>query len=142
MADCTVLAIDDMERAFGGVFVRVRASLGVTSFGMQVIDLPPDSGDAAPEHDHRHDGQEEVYLLLDGGGEIEVDGTRHPLDRELFVRVGPAARRRLRSGPEGMRVLAVGAIPQQPYAVQANSELGGPQELFATATSSMMQGSG
>jgi hypothetical protein len=45
MADCPVLAIDDMERGFGGVFVR--ASLGVTSFGMQVIDPPPESGDAA-----------------------------------------------------------------------------------------------
>jgi mannose-6-phosphate isomerase-like protein (cupin superfamily) len=138
MMDCTVLGIDEMERAFGGVFVRVRASLGVSGFGVQVIELPPNSGDAAPEHDHLHDDQEEVYLLLDGGGEIEVDGEHHPLARDVFVRVGPGARRRLRSGPEGMRVLAMGGMPGRPYAIQANSELGGPEELFATAKSSMI----
>jgi hypothetical protein len=46
MPEVTVVRIDEMERAFGGVFVRARASLGVTSFGIQVIDLPPNSGDA------------------------------------------------------------------------------------------------
>jgi mannose-6-phosphate isomerase-like protein (cupin superfamily) len=138
MTDCTVLRLEEMERAFGGVFVRARASLGVSAFGLQVIELPPNSGDAAPEHDHRHDDQEEVYLLLDGGGEIEVNGEHHPLARDVFVRVGPAARRRLRSGPDGMRVLAVGGMPGRAYAIQANSELGGPEELFATAKSSMV----
>ncbi len=130
MADCTVLRIDEMERAFGGVFVRARASLGVTSFGLQIIDLPPSSGDMASDHDHLHDRQEEVYLLLDGSGELEVDGERHPLGRDVLIRVGPGARRRLRSGEHGMRVLAAGAIPGQAYEAQSNSALGGPEELL------------
>ena len=33
-----VKRIDEMEAAFGGGFIRARASLGVTAFGMQVID--------------------------------------------------------------------------------------------------------
>jgi mannose-6-phosphate isomerase-like protein (cupin superfamily) len=137
MADYTALRIEDMEHAFGGAFVRARASLGVTAFGMQVIRLPPDSADMAPEHDHLHDGQEEVYVLLDGSGEIDVAGEHIPLGDGTFVRVGAGERRRLRSGPQGARVLAIGASPGRAYEPQPNSELGGPEALAPTASTSM-----
>jgi mannose-6-phosphate isomerase-like protein (cupin superfamily) len=104
---------------------------------MQVIQLPPDSGDIAPEHDHLHDGQEEVYVLLDGACEIDVAGDRVDLGAEMFVRVAPRERRRLRSGPDGARVLAIGACPGRAYEPQPNSELGGPEVLAATASTSM-----
>ncbi len=137
MTDFTALRIDEMEHAFGGAFVRARASLGVTAFGMQVIQLPPESGDLAPEHDHLDDGQEEVYLLLDGTCEIDVAGERVDLAGTTFVRVGAAERRRLRSGPAGARVLAIGAPPGRPYEPQPNSELGGPEVLKPGALTSM-----
>ena len=41
MADVTVKRLDDFEAVFGGGMRRVRAGLGVTSFGMQVYELPP-----------------------------------------------------------------------------------------------------
>jgi uncharacterized cupin superfamily protein len=44
------------------------AELGVESFGMQVLDLPPDFREY-PEHDHADDGQEEVYVVLRGSGQ-------------------------------------------------------------------------
>jgi mannose-6-phosphate isomerase-like protein (cupin superfamily) len=138
MTDCTSLRIEEMEHAFGGAFVRARASLGLTSFGMQVIRLPPDSGDMSPEHDHLHDGQEEVYLLLDGSCGIEVAGEVIDLGADTFVRVGPAERRRLRSGPRGARVLAIGGCPGRAYEPQPNSELGGPEILAPTAITSMV----
>jgi quercetin dioxygenase-like cupin family protein len=137
MADCSALRIEEMEHAFGGAFVRARASLGVTGFGMQVIQLPADSGDIAPEHDHLHDGQEEVYVLLDGSCEIDVAGDRIDLGAGTFVRVGPGERRRLRSGPRGARVLAIGACPGRAYEPPPNSELGGPEILAPTASTSM-----
>ena len=121
MADCTVKRIDDMEAVFGGGFVRARAELGVESFGMQVLRFPPNSGDRYPEHDHTHDGQEEVFVVMQGDGELEVDGERHPLDADMMVRVGPAARRSLRSGPNGMRVLALSGVPGKPYTPSPNS---------------------
>jgi hypothetical protein len=34
-----------MERAFGGAFIRVRAELGISAFGVQVVELPPNSGE-------------------------------------------------------------------------------------------------
>ena len=88
--------IDDMEAIYGGAFKRARAELGVESFGLQIIDLPPNF-EGYPEHDHAEDGQEEVYLTLRGGGEIEIEGERHPLDADHVARVGPGVS--ARSGP-------------------------------------------
>ncbi len=62
MAGHTLKRIDDMEAAYRGGFKRARAELGVESFGVQVIDMPP-SFEHYPEHDHAEDGQEEVYLV-------------------------------------------------------------------------------
>ena len=58
MSTYAVKKIDDMEAIFGGAFKRARAELGVESFGMQIIDMPP-SYENYPEHDHTHDNQEE-----------------------------------------------------------------------------------
>ncbi len=132
-----VKRLDQMQRAFGGALARVRAELGITAFGVQVVDLPPNSGDLAPEHDHRHDGQEELYLLLKGSAEVLVPDGTVKLDPETFVRLGPLVRRRIRSGPQGARVLMIGATPCQPYTPPAMSELDGPESLSAGASSAI-----
>jgi mannose-6-phosphate isomerase-like protein (cupin superfamily) len=131
--DYTVKQIDELDAAFGGAFKRVRAELGVESFGVQVVDLPPNSGELYPEHDHLHDGQEEVYVVLRGAGEMQFADETVRFDQETVIRVGPSARRRIRSGPDGIRVLAIGGIPGEVYTPQANSEIGGP-EVFASPT--------
>ncbi len=87
MAGHAVKKIDEMEAVYLGAFKRVRAELGVESFGMQIIDLPPNY-ENYPEHDHEQDGQEEVYVALRGGGEIEIEGERFPLDQDHIARVG------------------------------------------------------
>jgi hypothetical protein len=123
MADYTAKQMGEMEAGYGGGFVKARAELGVTAFGMQVIQLPPDFGDY-PEHDHSESGQEEVFLAIGGSGWIEIDGERVPLDGDTFVRVGPAARRKICSGPEGLRVLAIGGCPGEAYKIVPSTELG------------------
>ena len=123
MGDYTAKRIDEMEAGFGGGFVKARAELGVTAFGMQVIQLPPNFTDY-PEHDHADSGQEEVFLALDGSGWIDVDGERVDLDDTTFVRVGPAAKRKVYSGSEGLRMLAIGGAPGEPYKVVPITELG------------------
>jgi hypothetical protein len=123
MADYTAKPIGEMEASYGGGFVKARAELGVSAFGMQVIQLPPDFGDY-PEHDHSESGQEEVYLPIGGSGWIEIDGERVDLDTDTLVRVGPAARRKVYSGPEGLRVLAIGGAPGQAYQIEPSTELG------------------
>ena len=138
MSDYTVKRIGEMEHAYGGAFVRVRASLGVTAFGMNVIQLPPDSQETAPEHDHAQDGQEEVYVLLAGTCDLELPSETVALGGETFVRVAPNVRRRLRSGPDGARILVVGGTPARAYSPPANSELGGPETFLPGARSSLM----
>lgn len=123
MADYTAKRIDDMEAAYGGGFVKVRAELGVTAYGMQVIQLPPNFTDY-PEHDHADSGQEETFLAIGGSGWIDIEGERVDLDSTTFVRVGPAAKRKIYSGPDGLRVLAIGGAPGEAYKVVPVTELG------------------
>jgi hypothetical protein len=110
MADYTAKRIGEMEAGFGGGFVKARAELGISAFGMQVIQLPPDYGDY-PEHDHAESGQEEAFLAIGGSGWLDVEGERVELDGETLVRVGPEAKRKVFSGPQGLRLLAIGGCP-------------------------------
>jgi len=123
MVDYTAKSIEEMETGFGGGFVKARAELGVTAFGMQVIQLPPEYGDY-PEHDHAESGQEEVFLAISGSGWIEIEGERVELDRKTFVRVGPEAKRKVYAGPDGLRLLAIGGAPGEPYKIVPVTELG------------------
>jgi len=114
MPGYSVKKIDEMDTAFGGGMRLARASLGVESFGMQIEEFPPNF-DKYPEHTHSEDGQEEVYIVLRGSAEIEIEGERFPLDQETMARVGPGVARRIFPGPEGVRILALGAVPGAPY---------------------------
>jgi mannose-6-phosphate isomerase-like protein (cupin superfamily) len=131
MADYAVKRIDDMEAVARGSFKRARAELGITSFGIQVVDMPPNI-EAYPEHDHSGDGQEEVYIVLRGGGEIDIDGERFPLDQETMVRVSAGTKRKLYPGDEGIRVVAVGGVPGSAYEVKDFTELGAPDPFIRT----------
>ena len=128
MAKYTIKSIDDMEAIYGGGFKRARAELGVESFGMQVLDLPPNL-EGYPEHDHAQDGQEEVYLVLRGEAEIEIEGERHKLDSDCMVRVSPGVNRKLLTGSEGARVLALGGCAGKAYEPSDMSKLGNPDPM-------------
>jgi hypothetical protein len=130
MSGYAVKRIDEMEAVFGGGFKRARAELGVESFGMQIIDMPANY-DNYPEHDHGEDGQEEVYLTLSGGGELEIEGERFPLDGEHVARVGSGVKRKVWPGDEGIRLLVVGGIPGSTYVAPDISKLGEPDPMAA-----------
>ncbi len=123
-----VKKIDEMEAVYLGAFKRARAELGVESFGLQVIDMPPDF-ENYPEHDHEQDGQEEVYVTLRGGGELEIEGERFPLDADHMARVGSGVKRKVWPGSEGIRLLIVGGVPGQAYEAAPNSKLGEPDPM-------------
>jgi mannose-6-phosphate isomerase-like protein (cupin superfamily) len=124
MSNYTAKQIDEMEAAFGGGMKKARAELGVESFGMQVIDLPPNYSDY-PEHDHESDGQEEVYSVMRGSGEIDIEGERIALDSDVLVRVGPGIKRKIYAGPEGLRLLALGGTPGAAYEAAEFTQLSG-----------------
>jgi mannose-6-phosphate isomerase-like protein (cupin superfamily) len=128
MAGYAVKKIDDMEAVFRGGFKRARAELGVESFGLQVLDFPPNA-DQYPEHDHSHDGQEEVYVPVSGRGEIDIDGETYPLEPGVMVRVGAGVKRKLVTGDEPMRLIAIGGVPGKAYEPSELSQLGVPDPL-------------
>jgi quercetin dioxygenase-like cupin family protein len=135
MADITVKRLDEMARgsggAFGSAFVLARASLGVTSFGLQVLDMP--AGLEGPAHAHEgmtgrlaalaNDGQEEVYVALEGRALLLADGEEIALEPGVMVRCGPGVMRQLVTRESAARVLAIGAVPHGGYHAPGFTEL-------------------
>lgn len=128
MSTYAVMKIDEMEGIYGGAFKRARASLGVESFGMQIIDMPPNY-EGYPEHDHAEDGQEEVYVTLRGSGELEIGGERFPLDADHVARVGSGTMRKVWPGAEGIRILVLGGVPGATYEAPDITNLGEPDPM-------------
>lgn len=122
MSDYTVKTINDMEGAFGGGLKKARAELGVSSFGLQVVDLPPSYAEY-PEHDHAEEAQEEVFAVLKGSGHMDIEGQRVDLSPDVMVRVGAATKRKIFSGPEGLRLVAMGGVPGAAYEIKEFTEL-------------------
>jgi quercetin dioxygenase-like cupin family protein len=130
MADLTVKQLDEFDTAYGGAMKRIRAGLGVTSFGMQVFDIPPNF-DSWPEHDHSDDRQEEVYTVLDGAATLHAGGESHELVPGVFARVAPSVSRTLATGDQPARVLALGGTPGEAYEVQEWTEEGAEVPTFS-----------
>ena len=87
----------------------VRPGLGLSAFGANVMNLPPDY--STKSHDESSSGQEELYVRLEGSGWVVLDasGERLTLDADHLAAVGPQTARTLTSGPDGLRVLIIGA---------------------------------
>jgi len=106
-------AIDDLPQIWDGFAKLVRAGLDISAFGVQIMDLPPDYTTAS--HDESETGQQELYVALHGAGAVVAGEHRLPLDPEHLVRVNAGVDRTLTSGPNGLRVLCVGAVPGAAY---------------------------
>ena len=114
-APYTGLRYDEMPSLWDGFANLVRPGLGLTAFGANVMNLPPDYETKA--HTESESGQEELYVALEGSGAVLIGEEREPvpLDTERAVRVAPPTSRILASGPEGMRVLIIGGVPGKAY---------------------------
>lgn len=110
----TVRRIDELASIDHGAVKLAGDGLGIETFGLQVLDLPAGFEDY-PEHDHAHDRQEEVYVVLAGSATVEVDGATEHAEPGTMVRVEPDAKRRLVPGADGVRVLAIGCAPGGAY---------------------------
>jgi mannose-6-phosphate isomerase-like protein (cupin superfamily) len=128
MADVTFMRIDEMETLYHGVARRARAELGVTGWGMQVYDLPPD-WDGYPYHAHAEGtdeaGQEEVYIPLAGSATLVADDASFDLRPGTMARVAPTQRRQILPGAEGIRFVAIGGLVGA-HRASPWTELGGP----------------
>jgi uncharacterized cupin superfamily protein len=103
------------DHAIAGIKFRpARQAMGVTSWGMNVLQIDPMCA-GHPEHDHRHDGQEEVYLVVTGAAVLIADGREHPLKTGDMVRVPPETVRKFVTRADGATILALGGIPGTAY---------------------------
>ena len=114
MPDVTVKRVEDFEAIFGGGFRRARAGLGVSSFGLAVIDLPPNFKHF-PEHDQTPRRPGGGLHALSGRVTLRVGGEESRARAGVFARVGAAEKRKLITGDEPARVLAMGAMPGEAY---------------------------
>ncbi len=130
MATYTAAKIDDIEGIYGGAFKRVRATLGVSSFGLQVIDMPA-GATGYPKHDHSEDGQEEVYVALRGSATLDIEGEQVPLDADHLVSVRAGTSRTVLPGPDGVRLMVIGGVPGAVYEAPGFTELGAPDPMAA-----------
>jgi uncharacterized cupin superfamily protein len=121
MNEVTVKTVGDVgyysgPNAIAGIkFRHAGRDLGVTAWGMNVIEFAPDCP-SYPEHDHAADGQEEVYIVLEGTATLHAGKRQWPLEAGTFVRVAPAVKRKLVPGSAGAIVLVLGGTPGKAYA--------------------------
>ena|SRR3989442_1599560 len=88
--------------------------LGVTAWGMNVLRLPP-NWPGYPDHDHAKEGQEEVYVLLQGSARLQAGGESWDLAPGTLARVGARQKRKIFPGAEGATILALGGTPGKAY---------------------------
>ena len=85
MSDVQIKRIEEVEpyrgpNALEGIqFRALGRALGVSAWGMNVLNLEPGTTTYF-EHDHAENGQEEVYVVLEGAGTLRA-GDREGTDR-------------------------------------------------------------
>jgi uncharacterized cupin superfamily protein len=89
-----VASIDDLGDGPG--FRKVRQALDVTEFGVNGVVLPP----GYTSRRHYHDRQQELYMVLRGEIEFDLDGATHTLGPGGLARVDAPIVRSLRNTSE------------------------------------------
>ncbi|MDH5333485.1 MAG: cupin domain-containing protein [Thermoleophilia bacterium] len=85
----------------------IRELLHTPSQSLAEATLEP--GQATRRHHHR--ASEEIYLVLEGGGAMEIDGDRRELGPGDAVLIPPGSAHQLTAGDTGARFLCMCAPP-------------------------------
>lgn len=83
-----------------------RKDLGAETLGLSYQRLAPNM---RQPFGHRHEQQEEVYVVLSGGGRVSLDDEVVEIRPWDAVRVAPDTTRAFEAGPDGLELLAFGA---------------------------------
>jgi quercetin dioxygenase-like cupin family protein len=94
---------DDVDPVAGGLHF-LRDSLGCSNLGVSVLDV--EAGWSGKAHDHAGDGEEEVYVLVDGEATITVGDETVSMSAGDALRVDPEATRRIDADADSLFVIA------------------------------------
>jgi uncharacterized cupin superfamily protein len=97
----------DCERT--GNWQLVRRSLGLASFGINVVEIPP--GEQIPEHDELDRDQEEIFYTLAGDAMLVIDGADHAAPAGTFARLDPQHKRTVRNDSQGVAEVLIVSAP-------------------------------
>lgn len=102
--------LEDIGAAFDGApgleFRAATKALALEQSALSYQRIPP--GHRFP-YGHTHHTQEEVYVVVRGGGRMKVDDTVVELKEWDAIRVPPGMWRGYEAGPEGLEILVIGA---------------------------------
>ena len=119
----TLDGIKPQDEADGRVRLPVRRHLDITAFGVNAFRATAEGRQVINEHDEvgglsSSSGQQELYVVLNGGATFNIDGERveAPAGSFVFVR-DPAAKRGAVATEAGTTVLAIGGSPGEAYRV-------------------------
>ncbi|MFD1587385.1 cupin domain-containing protein [Halorientalis brevis] len=101
----TVDSVIDDE--YGGMWF-LKDALGTDELGLTIMALEP--GAKGKEHDHSADGQEEVYCVVDGIVDVDLDDETVTLGEGEAIRIDPDETRQLYNrGDQRARLVLAGA---------------------------------
>jgi len=109
MSDYAIKNLMDVEPSNGGpgeeIDVRLaRRHLDSRQLGVSWFRYAPGFRTIG----HRHEVQEEAYVVVAGSGRVKLGDELVELRRWDVVRVAPQVARGFEGGPEGMEVIAIG----------------------------------
>src|SRR4051812_4656742 len=110
MSDYTIKNLKDLDDVAAGRVEGVegrmaRRALETEQLGVSYFRYGPGIRSATG---HRHQVQEEAYVVIAGSGRIKVDDEIVEMKQWDVVRVAPAAIRGFEAGPDGLELIAVG----------------------------------
>jgi uncharacterized cupin superfamily protein len=103
--------VEDSAKRFGTPHMEAhfaRDALGLQQCGVSLQRVDP--GARIP-FGHRHERQEEVYVVVAGSGRLKLDDEVIDVRAWDAVRVSPETARAFEAGPDGIEILAFGAAP-------------------------------
>lgn len=96
----------DVEPVADGLYF-LRDALDCENLGVSVLECEP--GWTGKEHDHADDGEEEVYLLVEGEATVVIEGEEVSMTEGDAVRIPAEATRRIENGDAESRFVLAGA---------------------------------
>ena len=107
--------IDDLPSIWDGMCKLVRSGLGLSAFGVNVLDIGPDY--TTTDHTEAASGQEELYLVLSGKLQFKLGDEIVELGKHEAIRVPPGTWRGVwNDEPEDAELIIVSKRIEDPSA--------------------------